>query len=196
MSTTVTAATASPSSTSIRVTPWVGRPWTEICSTGVRSTIPPSEMSISSCLGLTIRADTKPPVLGLVLKVMTPCPLRPCSGYSPTGVRLPNPWEVTTSIASLALAISSATTRSPLASLTPRTPPDWRDAERRERTGKRRLLPWAVTSMAWSSSLAILTETSSSCASRSIALSPPRRTLAKCFSGVFFTSPSLVPITR
>src|SRR5205809_2179089 len=128
ISITATAATRS-RSTSISVTPCVERSCFEMCSIGVRRTMPSSEISISSWLGFTIRAAISSPVFGVVLNVRTPCPPRPCLGYSSTCVRLPNPNSLTTNSASAALAISIPTMRSPEANLIPRTPPERRELE-------------------------------------------------------------------
>ena len=92
-------------------------------------------------------------------------------------------------------AISSPMTVSPDANLMPRTPPDRREADRSALTAKRIAWPCPVTMIASSSSLQMWALTSSSAGSRSIAISPSRRTLAKFFIGVFFASPSFVPMT-
>ena len=68
--------TLSPSPTLITATPCVDRPWIEMPSILVRSTMPSLEITISSCESLTIRAATTGPVPSLTLNVITPLPPR------------------------------------------------------------------------------------------------------------------------
>src|SRR5438128_4147699 len=90
-------ASFSPASSEISVTPCVERPISRSCATLVRISTPPVEISITSSLSSTSTAPTTWPFRSEVWIEITPWPPRPWRGYSPSGVRLPNPFSVAVS---------------------------------------------------------------------------------------------------
>src|SRR5882762_9805664 len=120
-------ASFSPSLREISVTPCVDRPCSRICDTLVRIRTPPVEISITSSWSSTSTAPTTLPLRSEVWIAITPWPPRPWRGYSPIGVRLPNPCSVAVSTDfDSSCAASMHTTRWPSPRRMPRTPVAWR----------------------------------------------------------------------
>ena len=130
----------------IIVTPWVSRPICETSATRVRTSVPPSVISIISSSSSTRTAPTCSPLRSETLIEITPMPPRPLIGNCSTGVRLPNPFSVTV-ITSPWLPMISEITRCPLPSLTPRTPHAVRPIARTSDSLKRIAFPAEVNSM-------------------------------------------------
>src|SRR6267378_3146780 len=135
-------ASFSPSLREISVTPCVDRPCSRICDTLVRIRTPPVEISITSSCSSTSTAPTTLPLRSEVWIAITPWPPRPWRGYSPIGVRLPNPCSVAVSTDfDSSCAASMHTTRCPLPRRMPRTPVAWRPIGRTSPSSKRTALP-------------------------------------------------------
>ena len=88
-STRATSMSWSPASRLMRRTPCVLRPISEMPFTGVRITMPPRVMSITSSSSTTSSAATTLPFRSVVWIEMIPFPPRPVTRYSLIGVRLP-----------------------------------------------------------------------------------------------------------
>src|SRR5437016_11190877 len=135
-------ASFSPSLREISVTPCVERPCSRICATLVRIRTPPVEINITSSWSSTSTAPTTLPLRSEVWIAITPWPPRPWRGYSPMGVRLPNPCSVavSTDFAS-SCAARLHHTPWPLPSRMPRTPVAWRPIGRTSPSWNRTALP-------------------------------------------------------
>ena len=95
----------------IRVTPCALRPVCAICPTGVRTSVPASEISTISSASVTANACTSSPLRAVVLMAIMPLPPRPLTGKSETGVRLPKPRSQAHKISPCCGATTNDTTR-------------------------------------------------------------------------------------
>ena len=182
-----------PSSTAIKVTPWVARPISRTSATRVRTNTPPVVMSIISSSGLTNTAATTLPLRSEVWIAIMPLVPRPWRVYSLIGVRLPKPFSVAVSTdCDSDSATSMAMTRCPSSRLMPRTPRAARPIGRTSFSSKRTALAASENSMTSCAPSVTAAPIKKSPSSKSTAMMPAFRGLEKSVSGVFLTVPSAV----
>jgi hypothetical protein len=182
-----------PSSRLIRVTPWVERPISRMSCTSVRISTPPVEISISSSVSATSTAPISLPLRSEVWMAIMPLVPRPWRVYSAIAVRLPKPFSVAVStLCSSPLATSIEITLWPGSSIMPRTPRASRPIGRTSSSAKRTALPASENSITSYSPSVMATPIRWSPSSRSTAMMPALRGLAKADSGVFLTVPPIV----
>ena len=176
-------------------TPWVLRPTTLIPSTPVRTRVPESEISMTSSPSSTRSAPTTSPLRAVALIAMSPCPPRPWTRNSSTGVRFPKPLAVTDSTCPAPPATMSEMTRSSLPSRIPRTPREVRPMARTSCSRNRIALPPFEKSMTSRSPSVRSAPARESPSSRCTAMIPALRGRENASSRVFLTTPPRVAMT-